>query len=183
MKKLIALILTAVLGALLFAGCTAKENSHSSTPGSSSETPSSDTGSSEPDAAEVEPKVTQILDAVSKVVTIPQGVVIDDADTILMNYDLDTDKIEEMALLKAGSGANADEIMVLKLKDSADEAAITDAFSLRLNVLTDIFKDYTPEDMPKIENAQSAKNGKYHILAVCENPDDAIAAFQSCFQK
>ncbi len=175
MKKLIALILISALSALLFTGCTGKDSSSESSSSESSQQQSGDTDT------KTEPKVAEIMDAVSKVVTIPQGVVIDDADIILMDYDLDLDKIEEMAFLKAGSGANADEIMILKLKDTADASAVTEAFTLRLSVLTDLFQDYTPADMPKIENAQSAVNGKYHILAVCENPDDAIDAFQACF--
>ena len=157
MKKLSAIILSLLLGIFAFAGCAGSEN-------------------------HAEPAVSDILTRLEQSVDIPQSTRIEDADTICTMYDLDTSMIAEMGMLKAGNGANADEIIVIKLNSTDNMDAVEEALNLRLTVLAELFADYTPEDMPKIENAAVEKMNLYIMLAVCEDPDAASDAFAASFQ-
>ncbi len=158
MKKTLSLLLALFAAALLCIGCTKEET---------------------PSAPAYEPTVLEVVENLSKTVTIPQMTTIDDEETILTMYDLDTGMIAEMAMLKAGSGVNADEVMVIKLKDAANAETVRQALTLRVTVLGELFVDYTPEDMPKIENAAIETSGLYLMLAVCDDPDAAVEAFTS----
>lgn len=156
MKKIIASILSLIIGILTLTGCNKIEPN-------------------------VMPAVADILTRIEHNVSIPQSTRIDDADTILTMYDLDSSMIEEMGMIKSGNGANADEIIVIKLSDTQYADAVREAFDLRLSVLEELFADYTPEDMPKIENAVTATSYHYIMLAVCEDPDTAVNAFETSF--
>ncbi len=127
------------------------------------------------------PPVAEIVNRISEAVTIPQATVIDDAETILTMYDLDTAMIGEMAMLKAGNGTNADEIIVIKLTDTTHTETVRAALELRVSVLYELFADYTPADVPKIENAVIETASLYMMLAVCDDPDAAKESFKASF--
>lgn len=162
MKKLFTLVLSLLMGIFALTGCSSVEGNSV-------------------DSNAAEPTVSELLSKIEAATSIPNVTTIDDADTICTMYDLDTAMIAEMAMLKSGNGANADEVIVVKTNDSAQLEPVQAAFELRLSVLADTFADYTPEDMPKIENAITAKQGCYLLLAVCENPDAAADAFEKAF--
>jgi hypothetical protein len=158
LQKTFALLLALLVGMIAFTGCQSQQSSTAA------------------------PEAAAIIEQIADVVSIPNAAEITDADTISTMYDLDFDTITDLAMLKSATGANADEIIVIRLGENGDAAAVSDAFETRLSVLTDLFSDYTPEDMPKIEQAQTASNGDYYILAVCSDPDAAIDAFQAAFR-
>ncbi len=158
MKKLLAMILSTLMGLAILTGCSKQENS-------------------------IQPAVDSMAATIVQTVEIPQVTTIDDADTILTMYDLDASKIAEMVLLKSGNGANADEVIIIKSNDAADLGAIEEALKLRITVLTDLFADYNAEDMPKIKNAEIVKEGNYIMLAVCADPNSAVDMFKASFKE
>lgn len=131
----------------------------------------------------VTPAVSDILTQMEQNVTIPNATRIDDTDNIYTMYDLDASMIAEIGMIKSGNGANADEIIVVKVNDKANLSKVQDAFTQRLQVMTDLFENYTPEDMPKIENAACITSSDYIMLAVCEDPDSAVKVFKESFTK
>lgn len=155
MKKLCSILSAFLVTAFILVGCTSQSDSQ---------------------AKDI--PVTDILSAVEPIADIPNGIQILDEDTILSMYDIDPEMVLDMGLLKAGNGANADEIMVVSVKDTADSDTIKEAYALRLTVLMDLFADYTPADVPKIENAQMVQKGNYLLLAVCSDADAVTAAFE-----
>ena len=157
MKKLFTIVLSILMGVFAFAGCSGAKQS-------------------------AEPAVSDILDRLEQAVTIPQSTRFEDADTICTMYDLDTAMVAEMGMLKAGNGANADEIMLIKVNDAKDISVIKEVYNQRLTVLKELFADYTPEDMPKIENAAIETSGSYIMLAVCDDPYAAVDAFTASFK-
>ena len=102
-------------------------------------------------------------------------------DDTLTEVDLDTAKmflnfadveIEEAAIYES-SGATAEEIVVVKCKDSDSAAKAKTAFEQRVSEQTENFTDYVPSEVPKLKAAVIITSKEYAILSV--SADDAKA--------
>ena len=93
-------------------------------------------------------------------------------------YNFDSDQVEQVCVYIEETGfATGEEITVIKLKDSGYD--IESVFDSRLADLVDRFDEgYGPEALARVEKAQTAKVGNYALLAVCDDPDQAVRLFE-----
>lgn len=72
-----------------------------------------------------------------------------------------------------GSGGTAEEIIVVKCNSEEETKKAVEAFRLRVAEQKEIFKDYAPDEMPKLENAVISSNGLYAVLSVSKDAKKA----------
>lgn len=85
-----------------------------------------------------------------------------------IKYSLAESDYEEYSLWWAGSGADADEICIIKAKDSGK---VKDAVSERLEGQKEVFKNYVPEQYDKLCKAEVKTKGDY-VYWLCTNNND-----------
>ena len=95
-------------------------------------------------------------------------------------YVLDAAKIED-AVFYTSSGATAEEIVVIKVNDEAYIETVKSSFDARISDQTEAFKDYVPEEVPKLEDAVIYTNGCYAILCVSEDSSKIDSALANIF--
>lgn len=88
-----------------------------------------------------------------------------DLDTASMFLNFADVQIEEGYIYES-SGATAEEIVVLVLKDEDSTAKAKVAFEQRVEEQTDNFTDYVPEEVPKLKDAVIVTDGVYAVLSV-----------------
>ena len=159
-KKNIALILSAILCfSFMFAGCGNKKKS--------------------PD---VQPDVAQVKDKVVKEVDFPE-MVDATAENIEFAYSgLEVSDLDSYAVTFAGSGGNAEEVAVVKLKSEDKVQSTKEIFEKRANDRENVFKGYAPEEAEKLSKAVVKAKGNYVFYAVCENPEKAEKIFDDSFK-
>lgn len=94
-------------------------------------------------------------------------------------YDVDADKIDSYSAYICGSGAYPDEIAVFKMKSADDVDAVKTMLEKRVENQTATFKDYTPDEMYKIDGKNVVTNGNYVALIICADNAKAIDDFNS----
>ena len=96
-------------------------------------------------------------------------------------YELDTEKIAESAFY-TNSSATAEEIAVIKVKDTAYAETVKNAYQARVDAQKESFRDYVPEEIPKLESAVIYENGEYVLLVISEDNDGAERLVSEAFQ-
>lgn len=71
------------------------------------------------------------------------------------------------------SGATAEEVAVFELKDENDANKALAAAKERIEVKKKDFETYIPEEIPKLEDAIAKKAGRYVIVCISSNNDEA----------
>lgn len=94
-------------------------------------------------------------------------------------YDVASDKIESFSAYICGSGAYPDEIAVFQLKSADDVADVKAMLEKRVEAQTATFKDYTPDEMYKIDGKNVVTSGNYVALIICADNAKAIDDFNS----
>ena len=94
-------------------------------------------------------------------------------------YDVASDKIESYSAYICGSGAYPDEIAVFQLKSADDVADVKAMLEKRVEAQTATFKDYTPDEMYKIDGKNVVTSGNYVALIICADNAKAIDDFNS----
>ena len=94
-------------------------------------------------------------------------------------YEVDSDKIENFSAYICGSGAYPDEIAIFKMKSSADVDAVKTVLQARVESQTTTFKDYTPDEMYKIDGKNIVISGNYIALIICSDNAGATNTFNS----
>ena len=96
-------------------------------------------------------------------------------------YKLDGEILEEQAVYVGTGGALADEVSVWRVKDEKDAKTVQEAAEKRVENQKISFKDYVPEEMPKLEKAVIQVDGDTVILCVSSDPEKAkeiISSFE-----
>lgn len=169
-KKIIAGLICAAV-AVCVCGCssgTATNSSASSTTESSSETDSVSTAAS---ASDITDKILSEIEFPSKAEIKEER----RADY----YEADADKIESYSAYVCGSGAYPDELAVFCMKSSADTAAVKEMLEKRVEKQSAAFKDYTPDEMYKIDGNNVVVSGNYVALIICSDNAKATEIFKS----
>lgn len=73
----------------------------------------------------------------------------------------------------AMQGTSADQVILFEAGQEQDTAAIEGAVDTYLDSLKEQANNYTPEEIPKIEDAIIYKNGTYVIVCITEDADTA----------
>lgn len=97
-------------------------------------------------------------------------------------YALDEGAVEDGAICYAG-GVEASEVAVLRLSEEADADGIAEALEDYTADRAADFAGYVPEQAAMAEHGQVAVNGRYVALLICPEPEQARAAFLSCFEE
>ncbi|MGN0435353.1 MAG: DUF4358 domain-containing protein [Wujia sp.] len=87
-------------------------------------------------------------------------------------YNLDESKIEDAAFYTS-AGATSEEVAVIKVADEDYVETVVEACNTRINEQIASFKDYVPDEVPKLEAAVIYTGGNY--VVVCVSCDSAKA--------
>ena len=110
-----------------------------------------------------------ITAAVTAQIEIPSAV--EKTMTSLLNYYYDADEalLEDMSLIICASGAFPDELAVFKLKNADDADTVIEFIDTRLRGKFTDFRDYTPNEMYKLDGAVIGTRGRYVYYIVCSD--------------
>lgn len=178
-KRIMAGIVCAMV-AVSICGCSEKtaqssasESSVTSDAGSVSESVSeaSDSSTATGAAAEITAKIQED-------VKFP-GMAEIGADRMAGYYDVAADKIDSYSAYICGSGAYPDEIAVFKMKSADDVNAVKSVLEKRVESQSATFKDYTPDEMYKIDGNNVVTSGNYVALIICADNAKAIEDFKA----
>ena len=154
-RKLIAFLSVIAAGMILMAGCGDGDRNDNG----------GGNGAAKLDGAALADKLVSDVsfeDQLSKV----------DDDTALMLYGLTADQIAS-ANVYVGSGATAEEVAVIEGVDEDSAKVIEEQVRARVQSQLDDYKDYIPEEVPKLENPVIKKDGNFVILCVSGDNDTA----------
>ena len=101
------------------------------------------------------------------------------SDRMAGYYDVSADKIDSYSAYICGSGAYPDEIAVFKMKSADDVNAVKSVLEKRVESQSATFKDYTPDEMYKIDGNNVVTSGNYVALIICADNAKAIEDFKS----
>lgn len=122
-----------------------------------------------PDEIPVEDaSAADITAAVTAEIEIPSAVE-KTADNIGAFYDVDVSAVTDMSVLICGSGAYPDELAVFKFTDEEAAKAGMEAVQKRLDSQTELYADYTPDEMYKLEDAFVIVKDNWVAMAVCSD--------------
>lgn len=127
------------------------------------------------------PTVVEILTTMRDEIEFPEMAEIDKKD-ITLYYQLDPESIDSMSYIIAGSGINTDEVLILKMKDNTEMGEVTKQMEVRQKAQTDLFVDYNPDEMPKLESSIIETTGNYAIFAVTNDNKKAKEIFLNSFK-
>ena len=176
-KRIMAGIVCAMV-AVSICGCSEKpaqssasESSVTSDAGSVSESVSeaSDSTTATGTAAEITAKIQED-------VKFP-GMAEIGADRMAGYYDVAADKIDSYSAYICGS--YPDEIAVFKMKSADDVNAVKSVLEKRVESQSATFKDYTPDEMYKIDGNNVVTSGNYVALIICADNAKAIEDFKA----
>lgn len=177
-KRIMAGIICAMI-AVSICGCSGGnvQSSASDSVASSGVTSTSESAASS-DTEQASGKATEITDKIQADVKFP-GMAPIGEDRMSGYYDVASDKLESFSAYICGSGAYPDEIAVFQLKSADDVADVKAMLEKRVETQTATFKDYTPDEMYKIDGNNVVTSGNYVALIICADNAKAIEDFNS----
>lgn len=89
-------------------------------------------------------------------------------------YEVEDGDIVQKAVY-AGGGGTAEEIAVFEAKDEDAAGRLKEAAEQRIADQKENFENYVPGELTKLNNPVLEVKGKYVILCVCDNPEEARA--------
>lgn len=95
-----------------------------------------------------------------------------DLETAAMFYDFSSVEIEE-AYIYESSGATAEEIVVIKCKDSDNAKKVKALFDSRVDEQMESFESYIPEEVVKLKEAVIITSKEYAVLSVSDDASKA----------
>lgn len=95
-----------------------------------------------------------------------------DRDTIIKRYNFNSEKIKNINSY-VGTGATAEEILIIELVDKKDRNEIEKIIEIKLEERKADFQTYLPEEVFKLENYNLESKGNYIILCVSNDYDKA----------
>lgn len=143
-----AIAITAVICAVIFAGC--------STGSKSAKTP----------------KLSDIEAAIGKQMKLSEMIKLDD-DKLTKVYGIDPSELSEYSVYISDSNAQADELALVKAKDPKNTQKLMDLVSKRIDSQSEGFKDYIPDEYNKLQK-HVLKDQNGYILMVVSNDSDKI---------
>ena len=83
-------------------------------------------------------------------------------------YGIEIDKIYDGGIICSEDGS-ADEVSVIKLTDGS---SATELLEERLEQRKELFKDYKPEELPKLDKAEVFEQNGWNCLVISENASE-----------
>ena len=185
-KKLLAVIMTLVIGSAALTGCGQKTEQPSVTPTESpavdevtpTETPVVDenaggvTGETDPTPAQETYFVA--VDGIE----MPAGMAMDStmfADT----YGIDTSLLNSYYVQMPMMNVHATEVAVFELKDAKDADKVMAGIEKRQKALVDQWKSYLPEQLELVENYKTAQKDNMILFVISPEADQIVQKFES----
>ncbi len=103
--------------------------------------------------------------------------VIDD-DLAMELYDLDADTFENMTVY-AGTGATAEEVAVIAVKDDTQAAEVKEEILDRIEDQKKGFENYVPGELTKLADPVITQIGNCVVLVVCDDSSEAENALNN----
>ncbi|SFB00108.1 DUF4358 domain-containing protein [Clostridium frigidicarnis] len=97
-------------------------------------------------------------------------------------YGINPDDIEDFRIYTPISNMNADELLLIRVKNADDTEAIEKKIEEITEKQGNSFKDYAPDQYALIESKLLYSKGKYFILFVGKDVENASKAFKQCFR-
>ena len=103
----------------------------------------------------------------------------DAADKLAYVSDIDYSKVEAFFISYAKEGkGNADEIVVIALKDAADAREAEDSLTAHVESRINLYSTYDPGQVPALKKAVIFSEAQYAVLIVSENAAEVEKAFR-----
>ena len=138
------------------------------------------TGCSSKDTTSKEPSIDEIDQNINDDVDI-SNMVESDSDKLEKLYDIDIDKVENFKLYTAKTNIEANELLILKVKNEEDIGDIKEDINDRIESQTNSFKDYLPDEYFLIEKHVLKSNGNYIIFIISEEAEKIESLFDKSF--
>ncbi len=167
MKKAIAIILCALSVALVLCACAAKENNPS---------------------AKTDVSLFDLKEAMLAAADFGDMAYVSSADTDAETYlstvsDLDYAKVDAFSIAYAKDGkGNADEVIVIRLKDAADTPLALQTLQKHLQTRQSLYATYDPTQSEKVGKGITFSKDNYAVLIVSEDNAAVKAAFEAYIQ-
>lgn len=92
--------------------------------------------------------------------------------------DIDYTKVEAFFMNFASDGSvSSDETAVIALKDEKDAGEAVASLEKHIEYRKSLYRNYGPQQLPKLEKALVFSSGRYAVLIVSENPSAVKTAF------
>ena len=127
-----------------------------------------------------EPSPADITSAIMAEIEIPSAVEKTKED-VGAYYDIDVEAAEALSVFICGSGAYPDELAVFKMNSSEQAENARAAAQKRLDGQIELYSDYTPDEMYKLDGAKVVVKGNYVMLFACSDDDRAYEIADSLF--
>lgn len=127
-----------------------------------------------------EPAPSEITSAIMAEIEIPSAVE-KTKENIAAYYDIDVAAAEALSVYICGSGAYPDELAVFKMNSPEQAENARAAVQKRLDDQIELYSDYTPNEMYKLEGAKVVVKGNYVMLFACSDDDRAYEIADSLF--
>lgn len=127
-----------------------------------------------------EPTPAEITSAIMAEIEIPSAVEKTKND-IGAYYDIDVEAAEALSVYICGSGAYPDELAVFKMNSPEQAENARAAAQKRLDGQIELYTDYTPAEMYKLDGAKVVVKGNYVMLFACSDDDRAYEIADSLF--
>ncbi len=190
-KKLLAVIMTLVIGSAALTGCGQKTEQPSVTPTESpavdevtpTETPVVDENAGgvtgEEVTGETDPTPAQETYFVAvDGIEMPAGMAMDStmfADT----YGIDTSLLNSYYVQMPMMNVHATEVAVFELKDAKDADKVMAGIEKRQKALVDQWKSYLPEQLELVENYKTAQKDNMILFVISPEADQIVQKFES----
>jgi hypothetical protein len=92
--------------------------------------------------------------------------------------DMDYDKIDDFFVSYAVEGKNADEIVVIAVKDKNDVNTAKQTLEDHRESRRKLFEQYEPEQVKRIEDGIIFTEKQYAVLIICDNRDGVRKTFE-----
>lgn len=127
-----------------------------------------------------EPAPADITSAIMAEIEIPSAVEKTKED-VGAYYDIDVEATEALSVYICGSGAYPDELAVFKMNSPEQAENARAAAQKRLDSQIELYSDYTPDEMYKLDGAKVVVKGNYVMLFACSDDDRAYEIADSLF--
>lgn len=102
-----------------------------------------------------------------------------DEDFISNYYGMDTDALEEYVFSISEDAAQAETVIIMKVKDAGDTAEIADALQEVVEEKKEEMRDYIPEQFAIVEKSEVVTKDNYVWLVISENEDRITSVIEN----
>lgn len=127
------------------------------------------------------PSTTDIVDNIREAVKFPEMVEMD-GKKLEKLYKIQPGTLDGFWGYLAFSNIKADEILIIKVKDSNDVENVRKSINVRIEQQANSFKDYLPNEYHLIQNHVLKTRGNYILFAVSKDADKIEDAFDRSFK-